>query len=268
MGLQKVRMQKSATSQFNAQTIGQKVSGPKGDAESDASKAWSKNHFTQVQNSQLQDVYMNKQAYLRQAIIKLAYNNPQWQKDLLPLVVASDRGARYEKGVPADPTENMSEEDAAVWEEQNELHRDEFKQAAAFDDLEETVVIPLSVTCKVIVPFECRRDRETGKIVSVLQGLSKNILISGLQNRSITLESTSKPTVQEAQIAYNQTKKQAARNDPYWLNAKFKGRARDGTPFQAGDRILYYPIGKVILVGEEAEKAWLDFNAHAADEGM
>jgi hypothetical protein len=41
--------------------------------------------------------------------------------------------ARYEEGVPADPTENMSPEDAKEWKEQNEEHRDEFKKA--FDAL-------------------------------------------------------------------------------------------------------------------------------------
>jgi hypothetical protein len=38
--------------------------------------------------------------------------------------------ARFEEGVPADPTENMSEEDAAEWERQNEKNRDKFKTAS------------------------------------------------------------------------------------------------------------------------------------------
>ncbi len=42
---------------------------------------------------------------------------------------------KFEKGKPADPTENMTEEDAAEWERQNEEHADEFKTA----DLESTL---------------------------------------------------------------------------------------------------------------------------------
>jgi len=38
--------------------------------------------------------------------------------------------ARYEKGVPADPTENMSQEDARVWEDMNDEYGDKLKQAA------------------------------------------------------------------------------------------------------------------------------------------
>lgn len=38
--------------------------------------------------------------------------------------------ARFEEGKPADPTENMSEEDAKEWEKQNEEHKDQFKSAS------------------------------------------------------------------------------------------------------------------------------------------
>lgn len=43
----------------------------------------------------------------------------------------SDDGvmAKFEKGKPADPTKNMSPEDAAEWKEQNEEHADQFKSA-------------------------------------------------------------------------------------------------------------------------------------------
>jgi hypothetical protein len=40
------------------------------------------------------------------------------------------KAARFEKGVPADPTENMSEEDAAEWKAMTEEHKDQFKSAA------------------------------------------------------------------------------------------------------------------------------------------
>lgn len=37
--------------------------------------------------------------------------------------------ARYEEGKPADPTQNMSEEDAAEWKKQTEENKDNFKSA-------------------------------------------------------------------------------------------------------------------------------------------
>lgn len=37
---------------------------------------------------------------------------------------------KFEEGKPADPTENMSEEDAAEWHRQNDEHKDEFKGAS------------------------------------------------------------------------------------------------------------------------------------------
>jgi len=44
---------------------------------------------------------------------------------------AEDDGvmAKFEKGKPADPTENMSPEDAAEWNKQKEEHKDQFKSA-------------------------------------------------------------------------------------------------------------------------------------------
>ena len=41
------------------------------------------------------------------------------------------RDSKFEKGKPADPTENMSAEDAAEWERQTEANKDKFKTAAA-----------------------------------------------------------------------------------------------------------------------------------------
>lgn len=41
-------------------------------------------------------------------------------------MVALEEMAGFEEGVPADPTEQMSEEDAAEWEKQNAIHRSEF----------------------------------------------------------------------------------------------------------------------------------------------
>jgi hypothetical protein len=45
------------------------------------------------------------------------------------------KDSKFEKGKPADPTENMTEEDAAEWERQNEANKDKFKTAAYWDTL-------------------------------------------------------------------------------------------------------------------------------------
>ncbi|MFA6234293.1 MAG: DUF2958 domain-containing protein [Bacteroidota bacterium] len=45
-----------------------------------------------------------------------------------------DRLSRFEEGVPADPTENMSPEDAKKWEEENEKHKEQFKTGAHHEE--------------------------------------------------------------------------------------------------------------------------------------
>jgi hypothetical protein len=44
-----------------------------------------------------------------------------------------EKDAKFEKGKPADPTENMSPEDAKKWKEENEKNRDKFKTAGKGD---------------------------------------------------------------------------------------------------------------------------------------
>jgi hypothetical protein len=68
------------------------------------------------------------------------------------------------------------------------------------------------------------------------------------------------------------------KDDPVWMKSKYEGvsgeqrlpvqrRLRKGeVKFKKGDEILYYPKGKVILVGKKAEQAYRDFQAAASDE--
>jgi hypothetical protein len=62
--------------------------------------------------------------------------------------------------------------------------------------------------------------------------------------------------------------RQAARysRDPYWMVAKSPGVDKNGKPFRAGERVFYYPNGKVILTGKEAEAAARNFDAARFDE--
>lgn len=57
-------------------------------------------------------------------------------------------------------------------------------------------------------------------------------------------------------------------DDPRWLTAKYPGRDAKGNPFNKGDKVLYYPRTKKFLVGKEAEKAWMEFEASKFDEDM
>lgn len=61
-------------------------------------------------------------------IVKIAYEHPETRKELLPLL--REHRARFEKGVPADPTQNMTQEDAEKWHDMNEKYRDKFKESA------------------------------------------------------------------------------------------------------------------------------------------
>jgi hypothetical protein len=57
------------------------------------------------------------------------------------------------------------------------------------------------------------------------------------------------------------------RNDPRWQTARFPGQcAKCKAPIKIGERIFYYPSGKITLSGKCAETAAAEFEAMAADE--
>ena len=68
------------------------------------------------------------------------------------------------------------------------------------------------------------------------------------------------------------------KDDPFWMKSKYDGVSgeqrlpiqrrlrKGGIKFKKGDEILYYPKGKVILVGKKAEQAYRDFQSAAQDE--
>jgi hypothetical protein len=74
-------------------------------------------------------------------------------------------------------------------------------------------------------------------------------------------------------LEYNRYK-----DDPYWMKAKYDGVSgeqrlpvqrrlrKGGIKFRKGEEVLFWPKGKVILVGTEAEQAWRDFQTQASDE--
>jgi hypothetical protein len=68
------------------------------------------------------------------------------------------------------------------------------------------------------------------------------------------------------------------KGDPIWMKSKYDGVSGEqrlptdrrmragGEKFKQGDEILFFPKGKLILVGKQAEQAWKDFQAAAQDE--
>ena len=68
------------------------------------------------------------------------------------------------------------------------------------------------------------------------------------------------------------------KDDPFWMKSKYDGVSgeqrlpvqrrlrKGGVKFKKGDEILYFPRGKVILVGKEAEQAYRDFQSASSDE--
>ena len=67
----------------------------------------------------------------RQDLIDEAGKAPSWKVAAENLAEMALR-SRFEEGVPADPTENMNEEDAEEWDRQKEEHKDEFKAASVW----------------------------------------------------------------------------------------------------------------------------------------
>jgi hypothetical protein len=56
--------------------------------------------------------------------------------------------------------------------------------------------------------------------------------------------------------------------DPRWIEARWPGRDKHGRDYKKGERVLYYPLGKIVVAGENAEQEWRDFRAAAMDEAM
>lgn len=54
--------------------------------------------------------------------------------------------------------------------------------------------------------------------------------------------------------------------DPRWITAKYAGTDAKGRSFKKGEEVLYYPNGKKIYSGPEAEKMWREFQSAKGDE--
>jgi hypothetical protein len=80
----------------------------------------------------------------------------------------SDHESKFEKGKPADPTENMTPEQKAEWERQNKEHKDQFKSATRTVPLEDAKKGDMvEVEIGVPWPNDAKKEKVTGKVVRV-----------------------------------------------------------------------------------------------------
>lgn len=140
--------------------------------------------------------------------------------------------ARFEEGVSADPTVNMTPQQAAEWKKQNAIHRDQFTGGEAMRN-------PMA-------RFE--------------EGVSAD------PTANMSPEDAAKWNAMNE--AHRDQFKAAARysKDPYWMVAKYPGKDADGKPFRKGERVFYYPLTKTILTGAKADRASAEFDAASFDE--
>jgi hypothetical protein len=54
--------------------------------------------------------------------------------------------------------------------------------------------------------------------------------------------------------------------DPHWITTKYATKLPNGSTMPAGSRAFYYPAGKAMLFGQEAEEAAAKFAAECDDE--
>ena len=104
-------------------------------------------------------------------------------------------------------------------------------------------------------------------------GDAENLLISGMMSTDLkmrllegTLENYHLYPIKK--LATDKAAYTSYSGDPKWMKAKFPGRAKDGTIFQKGDEILYWPRTRDVMVGKAAEQAWREFESQAQDEDV
>lgn len=54
--------------------------------------------------------------------------------------------------------------------------------------------------------------------------------------------------------------------DPRWMSARYPGVDTSGRPFVRGQQVLYWPTTKTFMTGDEARKAWNQFQSEKGDD--
>lgn len=176
-------------------------------------------------------------------------------KDLLALV------AMFKKDEPADPTVNMSPEDAAKWKAMNEEHGDKFKTAATFKFRVHTGPVGVDDIAKTLKSKGIDAHAGTEHVYGTIQA-EDEFEAADQMNKASGWGANKLVPDREIHKVF----KTAAYGDPYWMAAKYPGKAQDGTPVKKGDKVFYYPRTKTMLVGPKAEAAAREFGAMSFDE--
>jgi uncharacterized protein YjbI with pentapeptide repeats len=89
--------------------------------------------------------------------------------------MASRRLSRFEEGVPADPTENMSPEDAAEWEEMNEKYGDKFKKASGGTRYAAGKIVAREPYMRALQRMQDAFDRSGGDPVKLYDAIDRRV---------------------------------------------------------------------------------------------
>lgn len=99
------------------------------------------------------------------------------------LAAGDEKEGRYEEGKPADPTENMSPEDAKKWHEMNDEHGDKFKNARLQPKkypVGMQVVVQANPASRMLYSWGLVPDGTTGTLVAMsIPGLGKTTYMPG-----------------------------------------------------------------------------------------
>jgi hypothetical protein len=87
-------------------------------------------NFTDYLFSLYPELEKGNESMLKAKVKEISRAHGEWKQSRMRAAAHSnDRSAKFEKGVPADPTVNMSPEDAEIWEEMTEKYGDLLKTA-------------------------------------------------------------------------------------------------------------------------------------------
>ena len=179
-----------------------------------------------------------------------------------------ERLSRYEEGVSADPTENMSEEDAATWQKMNEEHGNKFKTASAGDQVEQDKMWAKGY--RHILRWgpqskQKNKDPLYGKTVAFLSKLvredypdEKGYKIESLDEpkSKTAADSDEKESKFEEGKPADPTENMSPEDKAKW--DKYHGKV-DKLAFNAGrdlDKAIEHGIANVNLKGPDATKTW------------
>jgi len=200
-------------------------------------------------------------ATLFSRLVRLAHANPEMRGVLLPILASSDeRVVLREEAMTAGTVQSF----LSVLVSKLTQHDKKLSMKQPNDyRLSHYLGAAQKVEKAVKAVLQADDAKALGKLKDALE---KNFIVSDMppvknviKQIDVFMATGKKPTILASERV-------AARGDPAWMTAKFPGKAADGTPIKKGDKVLYWPLSKKMMVGKQAEQAWRDFESQAADE--